>query len=306
MRLFLNTLFKDKLRSYQILSLLLAIVSIMALGVAIFFAYQSQKQRENSTIENISPPTKNIPMYDQIMSIVEPLQYSGLQALLRDDVSLQIDFDKPAWHLKNIHRFDHEGNILLDENRYGLCGELASYTYTKIAPLLSPLYNIQFSQVAESGFFLQPKASHIILLIQDKSDPSKIFLLDPSLANYGLIDNFDNYLFYGNRDNLEFVKEQEKDVTFPVDGGTPIFIQNNDILLLTVEAPEGKFDKENFAIAITATQRFKYSGRYVLIVRKTQGKIEFFENPYLAKQLFSPENYQALKNKILFWIENQN
>ncbi len=303
---FLHSLFKDKLRSYQILALLLAIISILSIGAAFFFAHQIGKQQEDSVTETISPPTNGIPQYSQIMSIISPLQYSGLPTLLRNEVNLLINFTTQTWQLTNIHRFDKNGNLILEEGRYGLCGELASYTYTKIAPLLEPQYAIKFHQVAESGFFLQPQSSHIILMIYDKTDPTKTFLLDPSFARYGPLDSFDNYLFYGNRDNLEFIENQDKDITLPIDGGTPILIKNDRILLLSVETLDGKFDHKNFAIAITATRRFKYSGRYVLIIRKTEDNVDFFENTYLATKLFDQKTYQDLKNKIIFWVNHQN
>jgi len=300
MHRFLDTLFKDKLRFYKFLSIVLSAVSIAAMGTAIFFMSQSQKQHEDFAIKNVSSTTKKIPQYSQIMSIIKPLYYSGLQALLRDDVNIQIDFMAHAWYLKNIHRFDNEGNVVLDEGRYGLCGELASFTYSKIKSILGPQYEIIFAQVAESGFFLQPQSSHIALLIKDKNT-SELFLLDPSFHRYSPVEDCGNYLFYNYHEALDFVTNQTKDVGFEIDSGTPIFIHKDTLLFLTVETSEGRFDEQNFAIAIAATRRYQYAGRYVLLITRKDGKINVFENPNLVKQLFTKEVYDALYQKILSW-----
>ena len=305
MRLFLNTLFKDKLRFYQILSLLLAIISIIAIGSVLFLSIQSQKQQESSDLENTSPSSKNIPMYDQITSIVAPLKYSGLQALLRDDVSLQIDFDEPAWHLKNIHRFDENGDLLLDENIYGLCGELAAFVYPKVKPILGPLYDIKFVQVAESGFFLRPQSSHIALQIIN-TKTSEAFLLDPSFHRYIPIADSTNYLFYDYLDSLDFIVDKIKDVKFSIGIGIPISIHKDIIIFLTVEGSEGRLDKENFSISVAATRRYQYAGRYVFSITRKEGNINTFENPLLIKQLLKEKTYKALYKKIFSWVSSQS
>jgi hypothetical protein len=303
MRYFFNNLLKDKLRIYQILSLLLFILSMLATGTALFFGYQSQRLKEYSPEEEMAMPTQDIPYYNQIMSLTEPLQYSGLQTLLRDDVNLYLDFTARKWQLKNIHRFDEQGNIMLEENRYGLCGELASFTYPKIKSLLGPNYDIEFMQVAESGFFLQPQSSHMALVIHEQKT-DKTFLLDPSFHRYGLLQDFDDYLFYGTRKNLDFMIEKTKDIVLDVDNGTPVLIRNNRIAFLIIEAVDEKFNKDNFSIAIMATKRHHYAGRYVFMVRKKDGMIEVLENKIIAEKIFPPDVYKRLCQKILFWVSN--
>jgi hypothetical protein len=301
----IQVFFQDKLRAYKTLSFLLAFVSIAAVTAAFFFAHQDQKQHQEITEDDIPSPAKDAPFYNQVMSLIEPLQYSGLQALLRSEVSLQVDFVTHTWQLKNIHRFDRDGHIMLDENRYGLCGELASFVYPKAKSLLGPEFDIEFAQVAESGFFLQPQSSHIALLIHDRKT-EKIFLLDPSFHRYGRLESFDNYLFYDRRGQLDFMTNQATDVSFDVESGTPILIRNNRIVFLTVEELDGKFNENNFTIALTATKRYHYAGRYVFLVRKKDGELEVLENLGLAEKIFPLETYKKLTQKILFWATNQN
>lgn len=304
MRDFRNTLFKDNIHFYKILSLLLGILSIIMAVLTLRLYLQFQKQQESSIIENPSVPNKKIPMYNEIMSIIDPLQYSGLQALLRSDVSLQIDFTTRLWRLTNIHHFDQEGNIILDENRYGLCGELAAFVYPKIKSILGPLYSIDFARVAESGFFLQPQSSHIALQIKNKAT-SEAFLIDPSFHRYSPLSACGNYLFYGYQDSLSFVTNQIKDLEFEVNTGIPIFIHKDMLLFLIVETSEGRFDEQNFVIAVAATRRYQYAGRYILLITRKEGKISVLENTNLIKQLFKKEVYEALYQKILLWASSQ-
>lgn len=297
--------FGNKLRVYKTLTILFAVTSVVTLAALLLLARHPQKQYpEEAAEEKPSLPEKDIPAYHQIMSLIEPLQYSGLQALLRDDVSLQVDFVTHTWSLRNIHRFDKDGNIILDEDRYGLCGELASFTYPKVRSLLGQQFDIEFVQVAESGFFLQPQSSHIALIIHDKRT-DLAFLLDPSFHRYGPLQDFDNYLFYDRQKQLGFAINRTKDVTFEVESGTPILIRNNRIIFLTVEEVDGKFNENNFAIALTATKRYHYAGRYVLLVRKKGGELEVLENLPLAEKIFPIETYKKLAQKILFWAAIQ-
>ena len=85
-----------------------------------------------------------------------------------------------------------------------------------------------------------------------------------------------------------------------------IFIRKDMILFLTVEDNEGQFDEENFSIAITATQRYQYAGRYVLLMTRKEGKINVFENPLLIKELFTMDIYEGLRRKIFSWVAEQH
>ncbi|MDD5668884.1 MAG: hypothetical protein PHE58_02485, partial [Candidatus Omnitrophica bacterium] len=122
-----------------------------------------------SSAEDI--PADDIPHYKTVMTIVQPLRYSGLPMFLREDVRLTIDSTKQIWKISNLHRFNSKGNVVLEDNRYGLCGELAGYVYQNIKTLFDNKYSISFLRVSESGYFLSPQSSHIVLLINDKENP---------------------------------------------------------------------------------------------------------------------------------------
>ena len=162
-----STILKKKLIAYKSIALILAIV------IAIILAYRyiplNHAAVNHQPINNATrPPQDAPPYYAKIIDIMKPLEYSGIQAIARPNVTLSINYANGTWTLHNLHQYDAQGNILLEENRYGLCGELASYVSSRLRAILSDRYKIKFANVSEAGFFLAPKATHIILLIDDQ------------------------------------------------------------------------------------------------------------------------------------------
>ena len=147
----------------------------------------------------------------------------------REDVYLSIDFENKIWKLHNLHRFDNKGDIILEDGKYGTCGELAAHTYKKIERLLGKDYDIKFVETAQSGFFLSPKASHIVLYITEKSGlwrgrDKKIYILDASFHKYGPIGDFEDYLFLEFMSTLPFVERKETDIAMPLSKSIPLLI----------------------------------------------------------------------------------
>ena len=216
-------------------------------------------------------------------------------------------FDARRWDIHKLHRFDANGDIILDEGRYGLCGELSSYVSNKIKPIFGDNYIVSYSRVSESGFFPIPTATHIVLLIRKKSLlSSDTYLLDPSLQRYGNKEDFDDYYYFENFDKLPYISDQYSDAFFEVGRGTPILISHDFLLYFDVQSSKDKFDTDNFIIAVTATQRFKYSGRYVIALRNNNGKAELFENTALVEELFDSEDYVKLRKKLVEFFKRYN
>ena len=245
---------------------------------------------------------QQLPHYNQIMEIIRPLRYSGLQSLLRPEVKIQLNLGENTWTLKNIHRFNQDGTIIIEDKKYGLCGELAAFTSRRIQSLLSDQYHIQFIKAAESGFFLGPKASHIVLQITPQKSPNTDFILDPSFQRYDTKENFDDYLFYEQFDELSFLTNKEKDVYFPVGHGTPVLIHNDILVSLGIEKVNNQFDAQNFSIALSMTRRYKFSERYLFALRKNAGKTEWFENKVLIQEAMTPIEYSTLRLRLLQWF----
>lgn len=247
---------------------------------------------------------KTAPYSKEIKKIIAPLRYSGLSDLMSPDVHISLDFKKRLWRLHNIHRFDKDGKTILQEGRYGLCGELAAYTYEKIHPLLNKGYLIEFVRAAESGYFLGPHASHIILRITGRFPlTNEIYILDPSFSRYGRIEQFEDYLFFEKTKGLAFVDEQDTDTVFLIDNSTPILIRKQLLIGLVVGENAGIFDKDNFILAITVTRRHKYAGRYIFALRRNKGHREMIEDMGLAKQLLKPGEYTQLRERLIELFE---
>jgi len=268
-----------------------------------FAPNSDEKPNIISSAENI--PSDDIPHFKTVMAIVQPLRYSGLPMFLREDVRLTIDSNKQTWKISNLHRFNSKGNVVLEDNRYGLCGELAGYVYQNIKTLFDNKYSITFLRVSESGYFLSPQSSHIVLLIRDKENPkNNTFILDPSFHRYGHIEDFDEYNFFGSSPSLDFITQKDPDGSFDIEHGMPILIHNDFLLSLMVEKAGDKFDINNFTIALAATQRYKFSGRYLFAIRKKDGKEEIYENKFLTEEILNSEEYAHLREKIVFLFKN--
>lgn len=243
--------------------------------------------------------TKEIPHFAEVMKIIQPLRYSGIQTITKPEVYITMNYAKQSWCIYNIHSFDQEGHIILQENRYGLCGDLAGYVYRKIKPLFGNQYSIEFARVAESGYFLTPRDSHVALLLnENKNGYTNTFIIDPSFNRYGDIEEYGDYLIYSTSDKLAFEEEKSRNRDFKAGDGIPILINNNFLLTLSIERIKEKFDKDNFAIAITATKRYKFSGRYVIVFLKKDGNVETYENKWLIETILNQNEYLSLRNKI--------
>ncbi len=243
----------------------------------------------------------DLPYYMRVKEVTSPLAYSGLVALMDPGVTLSINFDKKTWTLHNLHKFDANGDILLDQGKFGLCGELAAYTYRKIHPLFGDDYLILFVRAAEAGFFLRPLSSHTVLAIIDKNTKERFFL-DPSFGRYGREADFSEYMFFEVVPPEIHLNGLKPDVVFGVDSGTPIFIREKFILYLTVESVEGRFDKDNFILSITANKKHEFSGRYVYALKVLDGKPRRFRNDALLKRFLSQEEAGSLLNRLDQWF----
>lgn len=285
---------------YKLIIIFLSI-SIIFIGHQYWRSKQVQTLTDDPLAEKTDLPSSTPPYYEEIMDIIRPLRYSGIPAIIKENINLSIDFEKGIWTLHNIHSYNEAGEILLEDNRYGLCGELANYTYNKIYPIIKDQYNIKFVQVAESGFFLYPKASHIILVIyNDKTGES--FMIDPSFQRYGPPEDFEDYLFFEYSDSIIGVAEKERDVSFPVETGIPLLIHNDFLSSFSVGSTDQKFDRNNFTLAIKANRKHHYAGRYIFGIRKKNGVTQIFEDNWIRNDVLPPQDIELLKKKITAWF----
>jgi len=252
--------------------------------------------------EGICDSVASPPFYDAIMKIIDPLEYSGVPVMLKPEVALNLDFDKGTWTLRNVHEYDSQGNIILEDGRYGLCAELATYLFEKIRPLLDDRYVIKFAMVTESGFFSAGRSNHIVLLLVDKSN-NQAYLIDPSFHKYALLRDLPEYHVLNIQDTLSFVKDKSHDVFFGVDQAIPLYIKNDFLLNFSVTGVDGKFDRDNFIFVISAIRRYKFAGRDILVIGRRNKEFEDFEDKGMLTQLLTPQEIQVLFDKLKIWME---
>jgi hypothetical protein len=243
-----------------------------------------------------------LPFYDAIMKIIDPLEYSGVPVMVKPQVALSIDFDKRTWTLHNIHEYDAQGGIILEEGRYGLCAELATFLFEQIKPLLGGRYDAKFAMVTESGFFSAGQSNHIVLLLVDRSD-GQVYLIDPSFHKYARMKDLPEYHVLNIQDTLAFVKDKSPDVFFSVNQAIPLYIKNDFLLSFSVTSVDGKFDRGNFMFVISANRRYKFAGRDIVIIGRRNKEFEDFEDKRLLEQLLTPAEINILFNKVKTWME---
>ena len=242
------------------------------------------------------------PYYDAIMKIIAPLEYSGVPVMVKPQVTLSVDFEKRAWTLHQIHEYDSQGDIILEQGRYGLCAELATYLFEKIKPMLDGRYEIKFAMVAESGFFPGGQSNHIVLILVDRAS-KEIYLIDPSFHKYARLKELPEYRVLNIQDTLSFVKDKSADVSFGVDQAIPLYIKNDFLLSFSVTSVDGKFDKDNFIFVIAANRRYKFAGRDMVMIGRHNKEFEDFENKAMLEQLLTQDEIRVLFDKLKSWIE---
>jgi hypothetical protein len=236
------------------------------------------------------------------MEIMDPLEYSGVPVMVKPQVTLSIDFDKREWTLHAIHEYDSQGRIILEQGRYGLCAELATFLFEKIKPLLDDRYEVKFAMVSEAGFFAAGQSNHIVLLLVDKPG-DQIYLLDPSFHKYAKMQDLPEYHVLNIQDTLSFVKDKSHDVSFGVNQAIPLYIKNDFLLSFAVTFVDGRFDRDNFIFVISAVQRNKFAGRDIVVIGRRNKEFEDFEDKALLTQLLTQDEINTLFDKLKTWIE---
>jgi len=242
------------------------------------------------------------PFYDAIMKIMSPLEYSAVPVMVKPQVSLSVDFKQGLWTLHNIHEYDSQGGVILEQGRYGLCAELATFLFEKIKPLLNGRYEVKFAMATESGFFSVGQSNHIVLLLVDSSD-NQVFLIDPSFHKYAKMKDLPEYHVLNIQDTLSFVKDKSHDVSFDVDQAIPLYIKNDFLLSFSVTSVDGKFDRDNFILAVSAVRRYKFAGRDIVIIGRRNKQFEDFEDRPFLNQLLTPQEIKTLFDKFKIWLE---
>lgn len=281
-----------QVRFYQMVSLVLVIAALVL--ARLWQQHRSTAVDEPGFGDRYDP---SAPQADAIKPIVSPLRYSFMPVLHRSSVRLDIDVKNDLWRLRNIHLYDEKGNLLLEEGRYGLCGDLAAHTFSRIRPILEADYLIRFVRATESSYFPAPLNTHYVLSIIDQRNPERVYILDPTFRRYGPLQSFDDYLFFEHLPTLRFMDRRETDHIEIVNRAVPVLIERNVKLSLIVMLENGRFDGSNFSIGILSTLRNTYMPRTVYKVGVRNGIRFREEKPAEARLLAGFPEYEQLKSR---------
>lgn len=285
-----------QLAGYRFLTALLLAAAAIAYGLLGIRWFQERAPSLGMVQIKGQPPHA-----DHVRRLISPLRYSITPILMRNDVRIGLDFEAKRWALRNLHRFDAQGNVLLEHGRYGVCGELSAYVLSQIKPQLDPArYDIGFIRVAESGFFPAFITEHFALEIVDRStEPPTEYILDSSLKRYGPKNRFEEYLSFEDLKTLSFLDTKSPDQSFRVGSGTPVEITREHLVVLSVERQDGKFDPDNFRIVLVAFHRYHYLAHPLLVLREVNGDKQVLEYTETVRKVFDAKAFTPLRERLI-------
>lgn len=274
----------------------LAAATLSACLIATFLYVQ-----DHGSYENTPPINAKAPFVKEVKEFLAPLRYSGIEAFLRKNATIQLNFAENTWVFKNKWQFDENGMLLLDNGVYGVCGELATFTFQKLGTMfLEQGYEIKIVSVSESGFFpsmLHP--SHFILKIQNPKQPGMVYYLDPSFKRYGLETDFENYLFFNEHDPQHFAQKAASDSSFDVGTGSPLLIQKNFAINFSVQRQNNAFELDNFSLGIYAVKKHHYYQKPLFWIFRSKGRTLIGEDREVALEILDDEVYERLRRRII-------
>ncbi|HNX69469.1 MAG TPA: hypothetical protein PKI45_08295 [Candidatus Omnitrophota bacterium] len=270
------------------------VLAALIAATAVFFAVTPRPKPDFSKGETL-------PYETAVREILRPLEYSGFPYIIKPEAALSIDFQRHRWTLHNMRHYDPRGGVLLEQDRYGLCAELASHVYQKLKPLLNKHYTLKFVKATEPEFFVTPESTHIILLLLNKANQNA-YLIDPGFHRYGPERDFHDYRFLATKDSMDSFEERSPAVTFPAGYAMPVLIRDNTLISFTADSIHGALDRDNFRLLFTATDRKKSAERPLLMIGKNSGKLETLEDQALIAKTLKPGEVTLLHDKLMDWF----
>jgi hypothetical protein len=119
------------------------------------------------------------------------------------------------------------------------------------------------------------------------------------------LEEFEDYFFLEETDNLDFIEKKSKDITQPFSSAIPLFIRRDYLVGFTVESMYGSSGMRYFVLALTLNKKHNYAGRYLFALRSINGNTEVLENKKLAREILSEQEWDALTKKIKEMVRRQ-
>lgn len=243
-----------------------------------------------------------LPFAEQINALMAPLEYSGVPLLLRPQVGLSIDFNKRSWTLHQIHEYDQQGRVVLEQGRYGLCAELSAHVRDRLETVIDDNFSVVYAIVNEKLFFPSKESNHIALLMADRK-AHETYLIDPSFRQYGRVRELANYTVLSVEDQLGFIKHRLPDDSFLIDQAMPLFIKEGLMVSFAVTSVNGRFDKGNFLLVISVNSAQDARGLDIFVVGRKEGQLQDYQTKFLVDRLLSADEQKALLLKFKIWLK---
>ena len=244
---------------------------------------------------------RNAPQRELVQSILRDLRYDGVSIVMKPDFRIKINLKDQTWTVYGVHRYGPDGRVMLEDGRYGICGDLSAHVFDRLRPKLDPSYGIEFVRVAESQFFPASLSAHYVLrILQPQPEgPPQTYILDPSFHRYGPMSDFEDYLFYEPLNELEFVRHKSASEMMPIGSGMPIILHSKVLLGIVIGREGDQFDKDHYRLSLVATFRYRYAGRRLLSIRRTGDHTEVFENKETIRKALPLSEYEPLRRRLL-------
>jgi hypothetical protein len=123
------------------------------------------------------------------------------------------------------------------------------------------------------------------------------------MHRYGPQSDFEDYLFYEPREQLEFVRNRNTDEAFPIGNGTPVLMNSKVLLGIAVTRDGKKLDRNHYRLSLVATFRYRYAGRNIFSIRRSGDRVELIENAKLAAQVMPAQEYRMLRSRLIQLFE---
>ncbi len=252
---------------------------------------------------------KGLPHEKEVREFLSTLRYSAIDDLLRENVSISLDFSKQQWTLKNIFAYDSEGKLLNHKMRSGVCTQLSEVTYDFTKSLFGQDYRVSFLSAYEGSFFpaqgnIGP--THYLIKATPKNGSQAIFI-DPSYKKFGHEGEFRDYKFLNELSSLSAFDRKETGITLPVSHNYPIILSKDGNWILSMVAAKinENFNKDNFAILVRAVKKYEPSGKAAcLVFIRKEGKEELYTNKELTTKILGEAMAEKFLSRMLSLFKN--
>jgi hypothetical protein len=272
--------------------------ALLALALAALAGWNAWRWAQENLADDLGwgEVDASAPAAAAIEKIIKPLRYSYVIPLMAPDIGISIDPARGTWRLRNIRTYDAQGRVTLDQNRYGICGELAAYAYPRVKAVLGRNYAVQIIHASESNYFPVGTSQHFIILVTDLNDPGEPYILDPSFHRYGPASRFKNYAYFSPARSI--LTDRSRDMVNTDSTGIPLLIRKDHVLVLSIVPVNGKFDADDHALKLTLYKKNEYIGQDVLRLIRVDGRIARDGNAELLEDFLGAEEARRLSQRL--------